>query len=163
MRTVPSPSAVDHAHHQHHDPAIGEPSRRRLALSATLHCLIGCGTGEVVGMVLATALGLSNAASIGLTVTLGFVFGLALGLVPLVRARMPWGEAVRMVLVAEGLSIAAMEATDVLVLTQLPGVMDAHLTHPRLWIGMALGLAAGFVVAYPVNLWLLGRGVRHVH
>ena len=114
-------------------------------------------------MVLATALGLSNAASIGLTVTLGFVFGLALGLVPLVRARMPWGEAVRMVLVAEGLSIAAMEATDVLVLTQLPGVMDAHLTHPRLWIGMALGLAAGFVVAYPVNLWLLGRGVRHVH
>ena len=154
---------MDHAHHHHQDPAISGPSRRRLALSATLHCLIGCGTGEVVGMVLATALGLSNAASIGLTVTLGFVFGLALGLVPLVRARMPWGEAVRMVLVAEGLSIAAMEATDVLVLTQLPGVMDAHLTHPRLWIGMALGLAAGFVVAYPVNLWLLGRGVRHVH
>jgi hypothetical protein len=161
----------DHAH-PHHGP-LGHPgpdapalTRRasfRLALSATTHCLLGCGTGEVVGMLLGTALHLSDGASIALTLALGFVFGLALGLVPLLRAGFGWGRAVRQVLVAEGLSIAVMEGVDVLVLTQTPGMMDAHLTSPVLWVGMAAGLAAGFVAAFPVNLWLVRRGVRHVH
>ncbi|MBX9631582.1 MAG: DUF4396 domain-containing protein, partial [Burkholderiales bacterium] len=33
---------------------------------ATLHCLAGCAIGEVAGMVIGTALGWSNAATIGL-------------------------------------------------------------------------------------------------
>ena len=33
------------------------PSPNRLALSATIHCLTGCAIGEVLGMVIATALG----------------------------------------------------------------------------------------------------------
>ena len=140
-----------------------EPSPWRLALSATLHCLLGCGTGEVVGMLLATAFGLSNAASIALTLVLGFVFGLALGLIPLRRAGFGWRRATKQVLIAEGLSIAVMEAVDVLVITQTPGVMEAHLTSPVLWLGMAAGLAAGFIAAFPVNYWLIRRGVRHEH
>ncbi|HYE95576.1 MAG TPA: DUF4396 domain-containing protein [Rubricoccaceae bacterium] len=154
-----------HAHHHAHaSPAAPQaPVPWRLALSATLHCLLGCGTGEVVGMVVATALGLSDAASIALTVTLGFVFGFALGVVPLRRAGFAWRRAMKQVLVAEGLSIAVMEAVDVLVITQTPGVMEAHLTSPVLWLGMAAGLAAGFVAAFPVNLWLIRRGVRHHH
>ncbi len=157
---------MEHEHHHHHaTPADASHARSvwRLALSATLHCLLGCGTGEVVGMVLATALGLSNAASIALTVVLGFVFGFALGLLPLRRAGFTWRRAARQVLIAEGLSIAVMEAVDVLVVTQVPGVMEAHLTSPLLWLGMALGLAGGFVAAFPVNYWMLQRGVGHVH
>jgi uncharacterized protein DUF4396 len=38
------------------------------ALSATLHGLTGCAIGEIVGMVVATALGLSNGASIVLAI-----------------------------------------------------------------------------------------------
>ena len=37
---------------------------------ATLHCLAGCAIGEVLGMVMATALGLGDAASIALAVVL---------------------------------------------------------------------------------------------
>jgi hypothetical protein len=37
--------------------ATASPDLNRLALSATLHCLTGCGSGEVLGMVASTALG----------------------------------------------------------------------------------------------------------
>ncbi len=35
-------------------------SLNRVALSATLHCLTGCAIGEVLGMVIGTALGWGN-------------------------------------------------------------------------------------------------------
>ena len=38
-------------------------SLNRLALSATLHCLTGCGIGEVLGLVIATWLGWGTFAS----------------------------------------------------------------------------------------------------
>ncbi|HEY3467536.1 MAG TPA: DUF4396 domain-containing protein, partial [Amycolatopsis sp.] len=34
------------------------------AIQATLHCLTGCAIGEVLGMVIGTALGLHNAATV---------------------------------------------------------------------------------------------------
>ena len=37
-----------------------------MALSATLHCLTGCAIGEVLGMIVGTALGWSDAATIAL-------------------------------------------------------------------------------------------------
>jgi hypothetical protein len=36
------------------------PSLNRLAFSATTHCLTGCSIGEVLGMVIGTALGWGN-------------------------------------------------------------------------------------------------------
>jgi hypothetical protein len=42
---------------------------------ATLHCLTGCAIGEVLGMVIATALGWGDVASIALAVALAFPFG----------------------------------------------------------------------------------------
>lgn len=60
-------------------------SLNRLAFSATLHCLTGCAIGEVLGLVIATALGWGNAASIALAVVLAFIFGYSFTLVPLLR------------------------------------------------------------------------------
>lgn len=40
----------DHAHH------TAAPNLNKLALSATLHCLTGCGIGEVLGLVIGTSL-----------------------------------------------------------------------------------------------------------
>ena len=142
------------------EPAIG---RVRLSTSATVHCLLGCGLGEVAGIVIGVALGLSTVATIVLAVSLGFVFGFALGLIPLIRAGFSTSWALKQVLVAEGLSIAVMETAEVLVEVYTPGVMSAGLLSPVFWGGMLLALTAGFIAAWPVNYWLVGKGIRHMH
>ena len=93
----------------------------RLAVSATNHCLTGCGIGEVLGMVLATWWGWSDAASIALAVALAFFFGYLLSLVPLLRAGTALGAAVGIALVADTLSIATMEIVDNAVLLAVAG------------------------------------------
>ena len=135
----------------------------KLATSATAHCLLGCGIGEVVGVIVGTALAWSIVQTIVFAVFLGFVFGFALGLVPLLRVHFRLKDAVRQVLIAEGLSIAVMEAAEVLVQVYTPGVMAAGLTSSLFWIGMSLALLAGFIAAFPVNYVLVGRGIRHIH
>ena len=74
-----------------------------------------------------------------------------------------WSWAIRQVLVAEGLSIAMMETAEVLVEVYTPGVMQAGLSSPIFWGGMLLALTAGFLAAWPVNYWLVGKGIRHIH
>src|SRR5204862_4960113 len=49
-------------------------SLNRSAFQATVHCLTGCAIGEVVGMVVATALGWGNTASIVLSIVFAFYF-----------------------------------------------------------------------------------------
>ena len=44
-----------------------------------------------------------------------------------------------------------------------PGVMQAGLISPIFWGGMLLALTAGFLAAWPVNYWLVGKGIRHIH
>jgi hypothetical protein len=134
-----------------------------LALSATLHCLIGCGIGEVVGMIIGTALNMSMIDTIILSVMLGFVAGLALGVVPLLRANFTFRNALKTVIIAEGLSIAVMEAFEVLTQWMIPGVMEAHLTDWIFWAGMLAALVVGFIAALPVNYIMIKRGVRHQH
>ena len=152
-----------HSEQMHHSKPGNTKEKLKLAASATLHCLLGCGIGEVVGVVIGTALLLSNVATIVLAVTLGFVFGFGLGLIPLLRARFRFKDAIRQVLIAEGLSIAVMETAEVLVEVYTPGVMDAGLTSGLFWGGMLLALTAGFIAAFPVNYILVGRGIRHCH
>ena len=134
-----------------------------LAMSATIHCLVGCGLGEVAGVILGTAMAWSNVRTLVVAVVLGFVFGFILGLIPLLRAGFRFGRALRQVLIAEGLSIAVMETAEVLVEVYTPGVMEAGLGDLRFWLGMLLALIAGFAAAYPVNYFMIGRGVRHAH
>ena len=68
-------------HHAHAD--SHSPSLNRVALAATWHCLTGCAIGEVLGLVIATALDWSDLASIAIAVVLAFVFGYSLTLRPL--------------------------------------------------------------------------------
>ena len=157
----------DH-HHEVHNGNVAvlaelEENTFKLAISTTLHCLLGCGIGEVVGMILATWWAWGNVASITLAVILGFVFGFILGLWPLLRADMPFSKAFKIILAAEGISIAVMETAEVLVEIYTPGVMGAGLTDSIFWFGMLFALAAGFLAAFPVNVILIKRGVRHQH
>lgn len=114
-------------------------------------------------MTLGTALRLSNFQTIIIAIVLGFVFGFGFGLIPLLRSKYPFARAAGQVLVVEGLSIAVMEAVEVLVQVYTPGVLEAHLHEPIYWIGMGLSLLAGFGAAFPVNYLFVKRGIRHRH
>ena len=133
----------------------------RLAFQATVHCLTGCGIGEVLGLGGATLLGLGNAASIVLGIVLAFVFGYGLTFVPLLRAGMPLLRATGITFAAETLSITTMEIVDNVVVLAVPGAMDAGLGDILFWGSLALSLAFAFVAAFPVNRWLIGRGLGH--
>jgi len=56
-----------------------------------------------------------------------------------------------------------METTEVLVEVYTPGVMQVGLTEPIFWGGMLLALTAGFLAAFPVNYYLIGKGICHKH
>jgi uncharacterized protein DUF4396 len=142
-----------------------EGSPGQLAVRATVHCLTGCGIGEVLGMVLGTGLGWSNANTVIVSVALAFVFGYALTLVPLRKSGLSWPTAVRLALAADTFSIMLMEIVDNGVMLVIPGAMGAPLASPLFWGSLALSLALAGVAAFPLNRWLIlkGRGHAVVH
>jgi hypothetical protein len=158
-------SSQSHEHtHGHHDADHGQHDMgniNRMAVSATLHCLTGCAIGEIIGLMIGTALGLSNLATIALAVTLAFVFGYSLSTLPLLKAGLAFGAALSVVLAADTLSIFTMEVVDNLVMALIPGAMNAGLVNPIFWVGMMIALTAAFFAAYPVNRVLLQRGKGH--
>jgi hypothetical protein len=133
----------------------------RTAVTATAHCLTGCAIGEVAGLAIGTAMGLGDGRTIALAVTLAFLFGYAFTLVPLIRSGLGGRAAVRVALAADTVSIAVMEIVDNAVMLGVPGAMDAGLAEPLFWGALAFALAVAFVVALPVNRWLIARGRGH--
>jgi hypothetical protein len=158
---------MEHTYHHHPRHGSHAPEKKkdlfRLSVAATLHCLLGCGLGEVAGMALAAWLGLAMVPSMALAVLLGFIFGLGLGVLPLVRKKFSVSKALKIVIVAEGLSIVVMETFEVLTQVLIPGVMEAGLDDGIFWLGMGAALLAGFLAALPVNYIMIRRGVRHSH
>ena len=115
--------------HTNHTGEHGQgPSLTRSAVQATLHCLTGCAIGEVLGMVIATALGWGNTASIAISVVLAFVFGYSLTLGPILRAGVPAGRAARLTVASDTVSITTMEIVDNAFILVVPGAIAAGLT-----------------------------------
>jgi uncharacterized cupredoxin-like copper-binding protein len=155
-------AASGHAEHRAHSgqSAMGGSSNA-MAASATLHCLTGCAIGEIAGLIIGTALGLNNLATIGLAIGLAFLFGYTLSTLPLIKAGLGFFGALGVVLAADTLSIATMEVVDNVVMAAIPGAMDAGLSNPVFWLGMMVALTAAFIAAYPVNRYLLSRDKGH--
>jgi len=137
------------------------PSVDRLALSATIHCLTGCAIGEVLGMVIGTALGWPDVATIALAIFLAFVFGFGLTVRPLLRAGTAIRAALGLAFAADALSITVMEVVDNAIILLIPGAMDAGVTSLLFWGSLAVALGVAGVAAYPVNRWLIARGRGH--
>ncbi|GAA3100173.1 DUF4396 domain-containing protein [Streptosporangium carneum] len=152
--------AGHHDHHQHAHAGHGKVTWR-MAASATLHCLTGCAIGEVLGLVIATALGWHAFPSIALAVALAFFFGYLLTLIPLRRAGVGWKEAIKLALAADTVSIIVMEVVDNGVMLVIPGAMDAGLTSGLFWGALAFSLLVAFLVTTPINKWIIGKGRGH--
>jgi hypothetical protein len=147
---------MDHSAH-----AAAPAELNRLAASATNHCLTGCVIGEVLGMIIATALGWGDIASITLAVALAFVFGYMLTSLPLLRARLPFAEIVPIALAADTVSIAIMELIDNAFILVVPGAMEAGLGDLRFWLPLLGGFGIAWPFAFAVNRALIRRGRGH--
>jgi hypothetical protein len=149
------------AHDRSTSHAHGNTSLNRSAFQATTHCLTGCAIGEVLGMIIATALGWGNAASIAISVALAFLFGYSLTLGPVLRANVPLRRAVGLTFASDTLSITTMEIVDNAFILFVPGAIAAGLDNALFWWSLGVSLLVAFVAAFPVNRWLIARGRGH--
>lgn len=136
-------------------------SLNRAAFSATVHCLTGCAIGEVLGMIIGTALGWSDWETIALAVVLAFFFGYSLTMLPLLRSGLSLSAAIPVAFAADTVSIAIMEIVDNAIMLWIPGAMDAGLTNVLFWGSLTVALLIAGVVAFPFNRWMIARGKGH--
>jgi hypothetical protein len=151
-----------HAHHHHDELPTSGRALDAVALSATLHCLTGCAIGEVLGMIIGTALGWSDWATIALAVVLAFFFGYTLTSVPLLRAGLALSAVVPIAFASDTLSIAIMEVVDNAIILLIPGAMEAGLADVLFWGSLSVALVVAGAFAFPANRWLIARGRGHV-
>lgn len=145
--------------HSHHG-----GSKLVTAAQATLHCLSGCVIGEVAGLMIGVSIGLGVWATIGLATTLAYLSGFTLGLVPVMRREgVTFWRALQLIWVGEVISIGVMEiamnAADYLA----GGMHAGSIFHWQFWLGIGVAVPAGFLAAWPINYWLLNRGLKKCH
>jgi hypothetical protein len=112
-------------------------------------------------MVIGTALGWGDWATIGLAIVLAFVFGYSLTMPPLLRSGLALGAVLPLALASDTVSIAVMELVDNAIVLLIPGAIDAGLADVLFWGSLAVALVLAGAVAFPVNRWLIARGKGH--
>jgi hypothetical protein len=154
-------ATAHNSHDHHHEMPTSGAALNQVALSATLHCLTGCALGEIAGMAIGTAIGLSNWGTVVLAVVLAFAFGYSLTSLPLLRAGLALSAVVPIALASDTLSIATMEVVDNAIVLLIPGAMDAGLDSLLFWGSLCFALVVAGAFAVPVNRWLIARGKGH--
>jgi hypothetical protein len=112
-------------------------------------------------MVIGTALGWGNFATIALAVVLAFFFGYSLTMIPLLRSGLALAAVLPLAFASDTISITIMEIVDNLIMLVIPGAMEAGLMSVLFWGSLAFALAVAFVAAFPANRWLIARGRGH--
>jgi hypothetical protein len=112
-------------------------------------------------MVLGTALGWSNGATIVVSVILAFFLGYGLTMLPLLRSGLAFATALPLALASDTLSIATMEVVDNAVMVLIPGAMHAGLGNVLLWGSLTAAHLIAGAAAFPVNRWLIAHGRGH--
>jgi hypothetical protein len=140
-------------------------ARWRQTLGSTMHCVAGDGVGILAGALLSTVFDLGGLTEVALEYVLGFAFGWAIFQSLFMRATVggSYATALKTAFIPELLSM------NVLMAAMVPTVMSLrrHIefagdpTSPRFWFVMSMGLLVGFIVAYPMNWWLVANHLKH--
>lgn len=140
-------------------------ARWRQVLGSTMHCVAGDGLGILTGSVIASLVSLSKWGEFTLEYVLGFGFGWTIFQALFMRSMAggSYARSLRSTLLAELLSMNCLMAGMLVVSTlAFRDVADAHdPTKPLFWFRMSLALMTGFLVAYPMNWWLVTNHLKH--
>lgn len=135
------------------------------ALGSAIHCMAGDATGVIVAAAITTALGLPMWLDVSAEYVFGFGFGLLIFQALFMRdmAGGSYWAALRASFIPEWLSMNAVMAGMIptMVILMSRDMAAMHATSLRFWGVMSLATLVGFVVAYPVNLWLVGVRLKH--
>ena len=135
-------------------------------VGSTVHCVAGDATGIILAAAATAILGLPMWADLLVEYTAGFLFGLLIFQSLFMRAVMggTYAENVRRSFIPELVSMNAMMAgmAPVMIVLMMGRDMRAMWPgEPLFWFVMSLGITVGFALAYPVNVWLVTRGLKH--
>ncbi len=140
-------------------------ARWRQVLGSTMHCVAGDGIGILAGAVLSSVFGLTGLAEVVAEYILGFAFGWTIFQALFMRdmAGGLYRRALKGTFTSELLSMnllmAGMVPTVMALKVRIAAAADPM--TPSFWFVMSMGLLLGFIVAYPMNWWLVANHLKH--
>ncbi len=137
--------------------------RTRHAIKHTVHCLVGCGIGEVLGMLIASALGWHRPGRLSLAIILAFYFGYLLTYRGVRKQTATTKEAIKITMATDTVSITSMELIDNTIEFIIPNALMVSASSLRFWWGLALSLSIAFIVTVPVNRFVMVRQSHSHH
>jgi ABC-type nitrate/sulfonate/bicarbonate transport system permease component len=129
----------------------------RQAIRHTFHCLVGCGTGEIIGMLIAASLGWHRPERLAIAILLAFAFGYSLTYRGVRKHTTSTLEAIKITGATDTISIATMELIDSTLEFIIPNALIVTATSFRFWWGLAVSLSLAFVVTVPVNRYMIRK------
>ena len=135
-------------------------------MGSVVHCAAGDATGIIVAAVITSALGLPMWIDLIVEYTAGFGFGLFIFQALFMRDMMggSYRAALRHSLLPEWLSMNFMMAGMFPVMVGLMMGRDMRAMEPTqlvFWGAMSAAVMVGILVAYPVNAWMVAKGLKH--
>lgn len=135
-------------------------------VGSTVHCVAGDATGIILAAVCVALLGMPMWIDLIVEYAAGFALGLLIFQALFMRKMMGGNylENLRRSFLPELISMNCMMAgmAPVMVVLMMGRDMRAMWpAEPLFWMVMSLGVIAGFAIAYPVNVWMVARGMKH--
>lgn len=135
-------------------------------LGSVIHCAAGDATGIIVAAAITGLLGLPMAVDLVIEYVAGFAFGLFIFQSLFMKDMMggSYAAAVRHSVVPEWLSMNFMMAGMFPTMVVLMMGRDMRAMEPTqlvFWGAMSAAVLVGLVVAYPVNVWMVQKGLKH--
>lgn len=135
-------------------------------IGSTIHCVAGDATGIIIAAAITALLGLPMWIDIIIEYMAGFAIGLFVFQALFMKNMMggTYWENVRNSFMPEFISMNAMMAAMAPVMATLMMGRDMRAMWPGellFWGVMALGIGAGFALAYPFNVWLVAKRLKH--
>src|ERR1700704_1816924 len=135
-------------------------------VGSTIHCVAGDATGIILAAAITATLGLPMRIDLIVEYLTGFGFGLFIFQSLFMKEIMggSYWDNVRNTFLPEFISMNAMMAGMAPTMSLLMMSRDMRAMQPTsllFWGVMSLGVGVGFFVAYPVNVWMVRRGLKH--
>ena len=135
-------------------------------VGSAIHCVAGDASGIVFAATITALLGFPMWIDLIVEYVFGFAFGLFVFQALFMKDMMggSYRRALTRSLIPEWLSMNMVMAGMIPAMVLLMMGQDMRAmepTHLVYWVAMSASIIVGFVVAYPVNVWLVAAGLKH--